>query len=348
MKSKSFCLTFILVFLTAAGVYSDPPPSVIPKPYDVPERHGTRGFRKMCVLEAWEKYKDVLTFGKGQTMALLDDGCDIDRPEYKAVLPWGPKVIATWNSVETNDDPRPIPPAYHGTGMDFPSSLNYDGKGGIAFNNFVAPVRCVKMVHMGKIVPGATDSMKKALAWALENREKLNITAINLSPLDDKEHAEKVTSDLDPLLRQLREQGVWVSAPCGNGTFTNGISWPAASPYCFAIGCSDGWYWDQPYLPAKDHPVARFNRNINTDILAPAGATSSANAFLVGCAMVLREAIEKTGFDWKSKGKNLPEAMLAIFKETGVSAYDKSTGITFKSVNLLNALDLVFANKPLK
>lgn len=334
--------------LMTAAAYSAPPPAVIPKPYDHPEQAGANGFRKMCVLEAWEKYKDVLTFGQGQTMALLDDSCNIDRPEYKVVLPWGPKVIATWNSVETNSDPRPIPPAYHGTGMDFPSSLNYEGKGGIAFNNHVAAVRCVRKVHMGNIVPQATDSIKKALAWVLENREKLNITAINLSPLDDKEHAARVPSDLDPLLLQLREQGVWVSAPCGNGTFTNGISWPACAPQCFAIGCSDGWFWSLPYSPEKDRPCARFNRNINTDILAPAGATSSANAYLVGCAMVLREAIEKSGYDWKAKGNNLPEAMLAIFKETGISAYDKSTGITFKSVNLLKALDLVFATKPAK
>jgi hypothetical protein len=298
-------------------------------------------FVDMGVLAAWVKYKDGLTWGQGQTVAVLDDGCDIDRPEYKVAMPWGPKVIATWNSVENNADPRPIPPAYHGTTMPFPSSLNYDGKAGIAFNDFVAPVRCVRNVHIrSNELNQATESMKRALEWVLENRERLNITAVNLSPLDDVAHPGPVTSALDPVLQRLREQNVWVSAPCGNNGHTNGISWPAVSPWCFAIGASDGYY---PGPHAAPHAV-RFDRSKDADILALAGATSSANAYLVGSAVVLREAIEKARFDWKAKGKTLPDAMLAIFKETGEPAVDKATGLPFISVNLLNALDRVMSS----
>ena len=334
-------LSLILTSLTFAAIGAET--QGVPKPYNDEDPYGRVYFEQIGVIAAWEKYQNVLTFGKGQTLALLDDGCDVDIPEWKVVMPWGPKVIATWNSMTDTTDCRAIPPAQHGTTMAFPSSLNYNGKAGIAYNNFMTPVSCVKMVHISESeIPAATVSMKKALEWVVENRERLNITAVNLAPVDDQAHAGDKTSDLDPVLKKLRELGVWVSAPCGNNNYTTGISWPAASPYCFAIGGADWGKGEDGVV----QPVARFDRFSNTDILSPAGATSSSNAFLVGSAMVVREAIEKSGYDWKTKGKTLPDAMLAIFKETGRDAHDKATGLTFKMVNLLGALDYVFANSP--
>lgn len=294
-------------------------------------------FKAMGITAAWEKYKDVLTWGKGQTLAVLDDGCDLEIPEWKVVMPWGPKVVDAWDAVENEADPTPAPNQKHGTFMGFPSSLNYEGKGGVAFNNQVAQVRAVVNVHIKEQnLEAETQSMKRALQWVMENRERLNITSVNLSPLDDKEHPGPVTSELDPVLTELRNAGVWVSAPCGNNGFTRGFSWPAISPFCFAIGASGHTGGG----PSKDK-----SRSIHTDLFAPAKATSSSNALMAGSAMVLREAIEKFNFDWKSKGANLPEAMLAIFKETGAKGHDQVTRHPFHSANLLNALDMVTRGK---
>jgi hypothetical protein len=292
-------------------------------------------FKSAGVVAAWEKYGDVLTWGKGQTVAVLDDCCDIDVPQWKVNLPWGaPKVVASWNSVENNDNPRPVGSAYHGTTVAYPSSLNYEGTYGVAFNNQIAPVRCATAVHLRK---DESATIVKALEWVLENREKLNITAVNLSVLDDQKHPEDVASSLDVPLKALREAGVWVSAPCGNNEYTTGISWPAASAYCFAIGATN---------PGKGTPYR--DRFSNTDILSPAKATSTANACLVGFSQVLREAIEKTGYDWKAKGETLPEAMMVIFRETGSTVHDSGTGLDFQVANLLNALDYIFAQKQAK
>ncbi len=313
----------LMTVIAISNLLSSSSAEEIGKPFN-PKEFETTG-----VIDAWTKYGDVLTWGKGQTLAVLDDGCDIDVPQWKAQLPWGPKVVATWNTVENSDNPRPVANVYHGTTVAYPSSLNFEDTHGVAFNNQIAPVRCASVVHLRK---DESATMIKALEWVLENRTKLNITAVNLSTLDDQKHPDKVASPLDAPLKALRDAGVWVSSPCGNNGYTTGISWPAASPYCFAIGATN----PGSGVPFRD----RFS---NTDILSPAFMTSTSNACMVGFSQVLREAIEKSNYDWHAKGNNLPEAMMAIFKETGTTARDSETGIEFPVANLLNALDLVFA-----
>ncbi len=51
-------------------------------------------FKHMRISDAWTKYDGVLTWGKGQCLAILDDGCDLNAPEWQANLPWGKKVVA--------------------------------------------------------------------------------------------------------------------------------------------------------------------------------------------------------------------------------------------------------------
>lgn len=128
------------------------------------------------------------------------------------------------------------------------------------------------------------------------------------------------------------EANVWVSSPCGNNNHVKGISWPAAAKDCFAIGATK---------PSTGMPT--LDRFSNTDILSPAAATSSSNAAMVGCAVVLREAIEKTSYDWKKEGKNFPEAMMAIFQKTGKEVEDPATGFKLREANLLHALDYVLS-----
>ena len=291
--------------------------------------YNEQNFQQIGVLDTWRKYHDKLTWGKGQCLALLDDGCDLSVPQWQAEMPWGKKVIVSYNSFDDNDDPTPVPPGYHGTTVGYPSSLNHDGIRGIAYNNFVAQVRCVTIVHLPEY---ESKTMAAALRWVLDNHDKYNITAVNLSPLDDKPHKEPVPTEIDDVLKQLRKLNIWVSAPCGNNQHTDGISWPACQPYCFAIGAT---------IPGTKQ--AHLDRYKNTDILVCAVATSSSNAYAAACSMILREAIEKSGYEWKADGETLPDAMMAIFKKTGNVIHDPATDITFRELNLLKAVDHVYA-----
>ena len=78
--------------------------------------------------------------------------------------------------------------------------------------------------------------------------------------------------------------------------------------------------------------------------MVPASATSSSNAIVCGGVMLLREAIEKTDYDWKTDGQNLPEAMLAILQKTGKVVEDTGSQRSYRRLDLKAALDYVFAH----
>ncbi|MSO21681.1 MAG: hypothetical protein EXQ58_00195 [Acidobacteria bacterium] len=295
-------------------------------------------FKHMKITDAWAKYDGVLTWGKGQCLAILDDGCDLNAPEWQANLPWGKKVIAGYDSIDRDDDPTPAPPGYHGTSVGFPSSLNYQGKWGVAFNNQIAPIRALRCVG-GRCKEPVTaerdaESLAAGLRWVIANHAKYNITAVNLSPGDGQRHQQPVPTAIDEPLKQLKKLGIWVSSPCGNVKQSEGISWPACQPDCFGIGATK---------PGED--IAHLSRYRNTDILVPADYTSSSNAFIAGAAMVLREAILKNQYRWKADGKTLPDAMMSIFQKTGTKVTDPESNLTFSRLDLLAALDYVFTKK---
>ena len=279
-------------------------------------------FEHAGITAAWKAYADVLTFGKGQTLALLDDGCTMSRPEWQ-----GDKVRVTFDAVDGDHDPKHEGKGYHGSTIGIPSSVNHGGKRGVAYNNQIAVVRSLECCHC-KVADSV--SLAKALQWVIEHHAEHRITTVNLAPVDDLEHAEPVSTEIDAKLKQLRELGIWVSAPAGNHGFTKGISWPASQPNCFAIGA---------VTPGKD--IVILDRSAKIDLLVPARATSSSNAILCGSAMILREAIQKSGYDWKPHGPDLASAMMKIFQTTGVEVKDEKSGLSFRRLDLMAALKRV-------
>ena len=282
------------------------------------------------VTEAWKKYSDVLTFGRGQTLALVDDGCKLSMPEWSTPIDGRPKVLVSYDSIDADDDPKHEGRGYHGSTIGVPSSLNYRDRWGVAYNNQVAVVRGLECCHCN-----VTDSRTLAagLQWIIDNHEKYRITTVNLAPVDDLAHDKPVATEIDDKLTELRKRGIWVSAPTGNHGFTNGISWPACQPNCFAIGAVN---------PGKD--VITQDRHEKVDLLVPAAATSSSNAIVCGAVMLLREAIDKTEYNWKPDGKTLPEAMLTIMQQTGKPVVDETTKRSYRRLDVLAALEHVFAH----
>jgi hypothetical protein len=199
----------------------------------------------------------------------------------------------------------------------------------VAYNDFVAHVCCASIVHLRS---DESATIATALRWVVKNRLRCNITAVNLAVLDDQPHPRPAATAIDAELRTLRQAGVWVSAPCGNNEFTKGISWPACAEDCFAIGAA-----------TPDKGIVHRDRYENTDLLVPAVYTSSSNAYAAGASLLLREAIEKRGYNWHSDGATLPGAMMAIFQRTGVKAHDPATGLTFPRLDVLAAIDHVMA-----
>ena len=291
------------------------------------------GFKHARITDAWESFATKLTFGKGQTLALVDDGCKLEMPEWSTPVDGRPKVLVAYDSVDGDSNPKHEGRGYHGSTIGIPSSVNYQEKPGaafkrgVAFNNQLAVIRGLECCHC-KLKD--SKSLAAALAWIAEHHAEYHITTVNLAPVDDQEHGQPVATEIDAPLQKLRELGIWVSAPAGNHQFTKGISWPACQPNCFAIGA---------VRPGKDEIY--LDRSDKIDLLVPAAATSSSNAIVCGSVMLLREAIEQAKYDWHQDGKNLPEAMLAIMQRTGVEVTDAATERKYRRLDLQAALELV-------
>ena len=52
---------------------------------------------------------------------------------------------------------------------------------------------------------------------------------------------------------------------------------------------------------------------------------SWSNAYIASASFLLREAIQKNGCRWQDDGNNLADAMMVIFKKTGVPLHDPAT-----------------------
>jgi len=289
-------------------------------------------FKHARVTDAWAAYQGKLTFGKGQTLALIDDGCKLSMPEWSKSDGEIQKVRVCYDSIDNDDDPKHEGKGYHGSTIGVPSSLNYQGKMGVAFNNQVAIVRAVECCHCNV---KESKTLAAGLQWVIDHYKEHKITAINLAPVDDLEHEKPIATEIDAKLKKLRDLGIWVSAPSGNHSFTKGISWPACQPNCIAIGA---------VKPGKDE--VHLDRSAKVALLVPASATSSSNAIVCGAVLLLREAIELSKYDWKKDGSNLPEAMLAIFQRTGVAVLDPGSKRTYRRIDVKAALDAV--SKPAK
>jgi hypothetical protein len=287
-------------------------------------------FRRVGVTTVWEKYGQRLPLGRGQTLALVDDGCKLAMPEWTAKVGDVPKVRVTHDSVDGDADPRHEGRGYHGSTIGIPSSLNLNGRWGVVPNNQVAVIRALECCHCNI---RDSKSLAAGLQWIVDNADKHRITVVNLAPVDDLEHGEPVPTEIDEPLRKLRQMGIWVSAPTGNHQFTRGISWPACQTDCFAIGA---------VRPGKDEVY--LDRHAKVALVVPAAATSSSNAIACGAAMILREAIDTAKYDWKADGPTLPDAMLAIFQKTGAKVADPASGLAFQRLDLLAAVEHVLGN----
>ena len=286
-------------------------------------------FQRAGIVKAWETYKHQLTFGKGQTLALVDDGCDLSMPEWSQASGDQPKVLVAYDNVDNDDQPQHEGRGYHGSTIGIPSSLNFQGKWGVAYQNQIAVLRGLECCHCQL---RDAQTLAKSLQWIIDNGDRYRVTTVNLAPVDDEAHAHPISTSIDAKLHRLRQLGIWVSSPTGNHDFVSGISWPACQPNCFAIGA---------VKPNAD--IIHLDRSPKVDLVVPASATSSANAIACGAAMVVREALVETGYDWRPHGSNMPEAILAIMQETGVSIKDGETNLEFQRLDLSSALAHIYA-----
>ncbi|MCY2966938.1 MAG: hypothetical protein NT069_25445, partial [Planctomycetota bacterium] len=152
-------------------------------------------FRHAGIIAVWNANAGSLSFGKGQTLALVDDGCDLTMPEWSEPAPKSrPKVLVSYDSVDGDDNPKHEGKGYHGSTIGIPSSLNHNGRQGVAYNNQVAVIRALECCHCNV---RDSQTLAAGLEWIVKNHEKYKITTVNLAPVDDLEHGEPVPTEID-------------------------------------------------------------------------------------------------------------------------------------------------------
>lgn len=332
--------------------------------YNLPQTHQKHPFR-----------------GSGYTVAVIDSGIDYMHPALGGGFGPNARVIGGWDFVDgrtgnwVEGDSTPGPDADpmdvygHGTmiaGIIGADSEQYPG---------VAPdVNLISLRVLDKNGAGDLKWLKDALDWVLEHQEEYNIVAVNMSVGVGNYSGVPPQDLLADELRQLSENGVFLTAAAGNSFYSYGsrpgLAYPAISPYVVSVGAvydqargaytwSDG---SKDYATAKDRVASFSQRSSELDIMAPGAivtstqlshggndnygtyyGTSLASAIISGSAVLAYEALDTVG---RSDLVN-QNHVLDIFQATGVTVKDgddeqdnvTNTGLNFQRIDLLAAID---------
>lgn len=170
LLSVVFATILIATQAAVAGDPADPP-----------------AFAHARVTDAWEAYRDRLSFGKGQTLALVDDGCKLSMPEWSSSDGEVPKVLVSYDSVDGDENPQHEGKGYHGSTIGIPSSVNHAGRLGVAFNDQVAVIRALECCHCNikdsKTLAAGLRWVKAALDFVFQTSNAAAFEEVTPAPL---------------------------------------------------------------------------------------------------------------------------------------------------------------------
>jgi hypothetical protein len=301
--------------------------------------------------------------GQGETVAILDTGIDYNDPALGGGFGPGHRVVAGYDFV--NNDANPMDDNGHGTniagiiGSSDPNMIGIDPN-----VNFVA----LKVLDANNT--GSWSNIDSALQWVISHQAQYNIVAVNLS-LGSGNYTTNPYSLLEGDFSTLKSMGVFTAVASGNGFYTYnsqpGLAYPATSPNVVSVGAT----WTDnfgsvtfssgatDYTTTTDQILSLTQRDSQLSILAPGawitstglnnrpltlGGTSMAAAVVTGSAVLLHQAYDSAGRGSIATQDNL----LALMQSTGVNIVDTTqnanvtgTGLTFKRLNLLAAMNAV-------
>lgn len=214
-------------------------------------------------------------------------------------------------------------------------SRGYYGDGaqyqGIASGATVIPLRVIDKSNV--MDPRRVEA---ALKWVLANHARYSIASVNMSLSVGKANYWIVADEI----KSLHDRGVFIAASAGNGSSTsNTLVYPAAGPNVAAVGA----------LNSNDTLNTITSRGPRLDILAPGNqvpyltlsnqflaggaATSPASPFIAAAGAVLMAL--RPGIT--------PDQILSVLKDSGKSVYDPTTRLSFKRLDMDNAIALTMS-----
>ena len=279
--------------------------------------------------------------GAGQSIAIIDTGIDYTHPALGGGFGPGFKVVAGWDFVDNDADPRDT--QGHGTLVAGMAAANEFTHNGTTYRG-IAPGAKLIALRVGSGTSGIPDSrIESALQWVLDNRLTYNITAVNISLGGGAFTSPNTNTTWGDELQSLHDVGIFVAAASGNnGTPQPGIASPAATRTVFSVGAING-----------SDVIADFTqRGTLLDLLTPGdgvvstglggsfsplNGTSFATPVAAGAAVLLRQVNPAA-----SAGD-----IASVLRSSSVTNYDgddETGGITnraYARIDLVNAVEMM-------
>jgi uncharacterized repeat protein (TIGR01451 family) len=253
--------------------------------------------------------------GNGSTVAVIDDGVNLSNAAFggctSAGIPSSCRIAATQSFVSRNGQPARTPATNNDHGTNVASIVLG-----------VAPLSRLVSVNVFDTAGGALSSdILSAINWAITNRTKYNIVAMNLSlgdPTNRYPQTCGATSSYTSAVANASNAGISVVVAAGNnavvsGTYIDGLTEPACVPGVVSVGAvydsnQGGLAWGgtstnacTDFSTAADQIVCFSNGASYLSLLAPGalitaggitlGGTSQATPHVAGALAVLRSAV---------------------------------------------------------
>jgi hypothetical protein len=306
--------------------------------------------------------------GGGNGVAVVDKGIDYLHPLLggnPTAKTSSPRIVNVYDWNDNDTDPFPDTPeaedpsTAHATGVAgilamMPSDQVVDASGNI--RHFQGILQNSKLYNLRTSAADSQGSIRDALQWVVDNRERFHITAVNLT---DFIGTAAVTPAYATQVKALWDAGVFIATPVANdwkGDSKRGIpakqpiGFPAKSPYVFGTG---GVNIDNTAIrpetqrgagldllgPAVNVDLPYYKPETDAHIFTKGLGNSWGTPHTTGTAVLIQQ-IDPT---------ITPAEIMQILQDSGVFMADPdaaTTGIPgYKALDMLAAIQLAYSRR---
>ncbi len=285
--------------------------------------------------------------GDGIGVCVTDTGIDYTHPNLMQAYNGGYDFI--------NNDADPFDDNGHGTRVSGIIVSNHATNRGMAPNAKIVAVKVLNATGWGW-----WSTIAAGVDWCVTNKAQFNVSVISMSigAADGSTYTPTTNpAFIEPSLLRAYNNNIPIVAGSGNSGSTNGITYPAISPYTISVGatydanvgststtvCAD----TTTYV---DKVACWGDRATFLDLMAPGGriTTTSLNQppfplffTSMGTSLSTPHVSGIIALMLQRNKNLLPSQVKEILVRTGDIVYDNATGMTFPRVNALNAVNAV-------